>query len=313
MATEPKNFIDKRPNKLFFKHLLRKVFLEDWVTKLVALAVTFALWLGVTGLSTPTTRRFNAVPLTYVISNETEITNSPLQEIDIVVSGDKRKVDQIAKSDVMVQLDLSDVSPGQKVIILSPENVKVTLPLGVKLDEIQPGRIAVNLEPVEEKELPVVAETEGTAGIDHEVYSATPQPSRVRVRGTQSALRDLDHVSTAKVDVEGRETDFIARQIPVSADDPKRVSVLNTVVDVAVRIGEKRQTREFIVPIENETARGKHIAVELYGPKSVLATIDAASIKVEMQKDENGIERAVITLPESIRPLVEIRKPKPAP
>ena len=67
------------------------------------------------------------------------------------------------------------------------------------------------------------------------------------------------------------------------------------------------------MPIENETARGKHIAVELYGPKSVLATIDAASIKVEMQKDENGIERAVITLPESIRPLVEIRKPKPAP
>jgi hypothetical protein len=31
------------------ERLLRKVFLEDWGLKLLALAITIALWLGVTG------------------------------------------------------------------------------------------------------------------------------------------------------------------------------------------------------------------------------------------------------------------------
>ena len=50
--------VKERPTGLLFlKHVARKVFLEDWTTKLVALAITLALWVGVTGLSTPTTRR----------------------------------------------------------------------------------------------------------------------------------------------------------------------------------------------------------------------------------------------------------------
>ena len=39
--------VSGRPTQLFFKHILRKVFLEDWVLKLTALLITFALWYGV--------------------------------------------------------------------------------------------------------------------------------------------------------------------------------------------------------------------------------------------------------------------------
>ena len=37
-----------QPRKLFFKHLLKKIFLEDWGLKLTALVITVAIWLGVT-------------------------------------------------------------------------------------------------------------------------------------------------------------------------------------------------------------------------------------------------------------------------
>jgi hypothetical protein len=57
---------------LFFKHIIRKVFFEDWLIKLVALGVTFALWLGVTGLSTPTTTRLTGIPLSLRFSSDTE-------------------------------------------------------------------------------------------------------------------------------------------------------------------------------------------------------------------------------------------------
>ena len=65
----------QKPRKLFAKHIVRKIFLEDWALKLLALVITLALWLGVTGLSTPTKTRVT-VPLVPSISNSAEITNS---------------------------------------------------------------------------------------------------------------------------------------------------------------------------------------------------------------------------------------------
>ena len=120
---------------LWLKHILKKIFLEDWLMKLVALGITLALWLGVTGLSTPTTQRLTSVPLSLRFSNNIEVTNEPIQEVDLVVSGDKRRLAQINKNDLIVSLDISDVMPGDRVINLTPENVGVSLPTGVKLDE----------------------------------------------------------------------------------------------------------------------------------------------------------------------------------
>ncbi|HEX3102437.1 MAG TPA: hypothetical protein VHQ01_11620, partial [Pyrinomonadaceae bacterium] len=65
----------REPRKLFFKHIARKIFLEDWALKLTALAITLALWFGVTGLSTPQDRNFT-IPLNLTIANNAEITNT---------------------------------------------------------------------------------------------------------------------------------------------------------------------------------------------------------------------------------------------
>src|SRR6478752_8738348 len=104
MPADPERTTSKGSQTLFFKHIIRKIFLEDWAMKLLALVITLGLWLGVTGLSTPTTKRFT-VPLVPNISNSAEITSALIQEVDIVVSGDKRKVDQINRTDLSATLD----------------------------------------------------------------------------------------------------------------------------------------------------------------------------------------------------------------
>src|SRR6476620_6278672 len=147
-------------NSISLKQIARKIFLEDWVMKLIALLITLALWLGVTGLSTPTTKRFT-VPLNFNLSNNADITNEPIQEVDIVLSGDKRKIEQINRAELMATVDLTDLAAGDRVLSLTPETVSVQRPLGVKLDEIQPSRIAVRLETVEEKDVEVKAATTG--------------------------------------------------------------------------------------------------------------------------------------------------------
>ena len=285
------------PKNLFFKHIVRKVFLEDWALKLLALVITFALWFGVTGLSTPTTKRIT-VPLNFNISNNAEITSSPIQEVDIVISGDKRKIDQINKADLIASLDLTDVAPGDRVVSLTPENVYVQLPQGIKLTEVAPSRIAVNLEAVEEKDIEVKTITNGSVANGFEIYSTTVVPAKIRVRGPASVVKMLEYVQTDKVELADKKDDFTAKQVAVTSSNPK-VSVLNTVVDVFVRIGEVRIERKFAIPVSG----GKTATFVLYGPKTLLTKARSDAFKIEMTGDTPQL-----ILPSDLQGPVEIRK-----
>ena len=307
MSSEPVEFVEKRPLGLLLKHIVRKVFLEDWMIKLVALVVTFALWLGVTGLSTPTTTRFSNVPLTLRFSNSTEITNTPIQEIDIVVSGDRRRINQINKNDLIASVDLTDTPPGDLVLTLTPDKVSIDLPTGIKLDEIQPARIAVRLEAVEEKEVPVKVETAGTIEDGYEIYNSLPAPQRVRVRGPVSIMKSLSVVSTEKVDVTGRNGDFISNDVPINVASLK-VSLLEATVNVSFRIGERRIERTFNVAVDGEARR--RATVVLFGPRSVVSGLSSQDLSVELNKSETGSDTPRLNLPIQAQGIVEIRRLK---
>lgn len=307
---EPRQFVDARPNKLFFKHIARKIFLEDWVMKLVALVITLGLWLGVTGLSTPTTQRLTGVPLSLRYSNNTEVTNSPTQEVDIVITGDKRKIAQVNKNDLVVSLDISDVQPGERVVSLDPENVNISLPPGIKLDEIYPNRIPVRIEVVEEKDIAVNARTEGELTDGYEVYEQTVAPAKVRVRGPASFIKSLDFVSTEPIDLSGRASDFTAKQVPVSVSNPK-ATVLEAAVDVMFRIGEKRVERVYSVPVRN--AQDKRASVVLFGGRSLFDGVRPEDIQVEMVRNETGQETPRLTVPPGLEGKIEVRSVKVRP
>jgi len=302
---DSRQFVDARPNALFFKNIARKVFLEDWVMKLVALAITLGLWLGVTGLSTPTTQRITGIPLSLRYSNNTEVTNSPIQEVDIVITGDKRKVAQINKNDLVVSIDISEVQPGDRVISLDPQTVNLQLPPGIKLDEIQPNRIAVRLEAVDEKDVTVNAQTQGELPEGYEIYGQSVMPAKVRVRGPASFIKSLDFVSTEPIDLAGRSSDFTAKQVPITVSNSK-ATLLDTAVDAVFRIGEKRIERVYSVPVRDTP--GKRANVILFGGRSLFEGVRPEDIQVEVSRNESGQEVPRLTLPQSLEGKVEVRQ-----
>ena len=293
-----------RPKKFFFKHIVRKIFLEDWALKLVALIITFALWFGVTGLSTPTTKRVT-VPLNFNIASNAQIVNVPQQEVVIEISGDKTAIGQINRSELIVSVDLTDTPPGDKVVLLSPDTVFVPLPKGIRLIEIAPSRIGVNLESVEEKELEVKTETTGDPTLGYEVYSMTALPARVRVRGPVSVIDLLDHVQTAPVDITGKKDGFTAKQLTVTSPNAK-AAVLNTVVDVFFRIGEKRIERSFSIPVAGTPRKTARFVI--FGPRTLVSKARAEGFKVEITKNENGDDAPQLILPPELVEVAEIRK-----
>jgi YbbR domain-containing protein len=295
------------PRRLFAKHIVRKIFLEDWAMKLVALAITLGLWLGVTGLSTAKKERFSGVPLSFRASNDAEITYAPVQEVSVVLSGDSRKIEKVRQADLAISVDLSDpsVKPGDLVVTLTPDSVGVDLPVGVKLEEIQPSRILVRMEAVEEKEIAVEPVSEGTPAAGYEVYSTTVLPSRIRVHGPRDYVEKLESIPTDKISLAGKKDDFTAKQIPVSISNPK-ATVLNTVVDVQFRIGEKRVTRTFTAPIAGLPARVATFTI--YGPRTALQKLKPDAFRVEMVLNESGEEVPEVSLPPDLQDVAEIRK-----
>src|SRR5258707_10233024 len=74
---------------------LRKLFLEDWGLKLLALEIAIALWLGVTGQNKPVTLRVTGVQLNFLQPNGMEISNDPPGTVDVILTGSKDKLDRI--------------------------------------------------------------------------------------------------------------------------------------------------------------------------------------------------------------------------
>lgn len=287
------------------RRLFRRVFLDDWLIKAIALVITFALWLGVTGLRAPIDVRLNGVPLSLRFSNEIEPVNSPIQKVDIVVTGDNRRIAQINKMNLIVSVDLTDVKAGDRKIQLTPENVNVELPTGVKLTEIQPNNTFVKLENVVEREVPVKADTEGSVAEDFEIYNVAVLPNKVRIRGPESLVTPLNFVSTEKINTENRDSDFTARQ--VGLNPVKKITFIDTVVDVVFNVGEKRIERLFTVPVQTE--KEKHTAtVVLYGAHTIIDRLKPEDLQVETVKTDSGENSLRLNLPSDIEGKVEIRK-----
>lgn len=308
MAFPTENFSQKENWQFSLRRLLRRVFLDDWLIKAVALFITVTLWLGVTGLRAPVTVRLRNIPLNLRVSNDIEITNSPVQEVALEVTGDKRKIEQLNVRDLIVSLDLTDVPAGERTVQIAPENVSVELPTGVRLEKIEPNKIAVKLEAVEEREVAVRAETEGAVGENSEIYSQTVSPNNVRVRGPASFVKSLDFISTEKINLEDRQENFVVRQVALNVVNPK-VTLLDTAVDVNFVIGEKRIERLFAIPVSIETGN-RTVSAVLYGGRSILESLKVEDLRVEIVKNEAGENSPNLVLPAEIQGQVEVRKLK---
>lgn len=295
-------FIHNEQHRLFITRWFKKIFVDDWLMKILALTITLALWLGVSGLREEITTRLENVKFKPRISNDLEMTNPPPATVTLVVSGDRRKIDPIKTENLVVSLDLSGVEAGEQTVELTPENVTVELPTGVRLEEIQPNKVAIKLENAIEREIPVRAETDDNLADKYEIYNIAVIPQKVRVRGAESVVRSLAYISTERIRLEDKNQDFTAQQVPLNIV-ARNVTALDTAVDVVFKIGELRKERTFIVNAKSEDG-AKRVKVILYGPYSIMDNLNPENLNIEVVRNESGTETVRLDVP----PNVEIRQ-----
>ena len=219
---------------------LRKLFLEDWGLKLLALGITVALWLGVTGQNKPVTLRLAGVQLNFLQPNGLEISNDPPSTVDVILTGSKDKLDRIGPRDLIANVDLSDQKAGERVVKLTLDRVKVDLQEDVKVQGFHPAIVAIRLEPILEAMIDVEVKFEGKLPEGYEVAGVTITPAKIRLRGPADRINALRKAITETVWLDGKKEGFNVSHVAINIPDPK-IDILDPAVDIHVDVAEKRR------------------------------------------------------------------------
>ena len=218
---------------------LHKVFLEDWGLKLLALAITIVLWLAVTGQNKPTTLRVSGVHLTFLRPDGLELSNDPPQSIDVTLRGSRDKLDRIGPRDLMATVDLTDQKPGERIIKLTLQRVRMELQEDVQVQGFHPATVPIRLEPIVEAQVDVEVKLEGKLPDGFELKSVSTSPAKVRVRGPADRIKALKNVTTETVWLDGRRDSFDLSQVEINIPDPK-IELLDQTANVHIEIAPKR-------------------------------------------------------------------------
>jgi YbbR domain-containing protein len=114
----------------------------------------------------------------------------------VTLSGPVSVLKNISARDVSVSIDLAGVPKGTHVLPLPKENVKVNK--GVKVEEVKPDNIVVDVDAVVEKRLRVGVKLDRKWVDAYRVRSVVP--STVVVEGPSKSLRDRTVVMTLTVE-----------------------------------------------------------------------------------------------------------------
>lgn len=230
----------RRPPNLF-QRWARKMLLEDWSLKLLAVAITAILWLAVTGQNEPKTLRVPGVQLNFFKQKGFEISNEPPGSVEVILSGSPDKLKDIESGSLVATVDISDQKPGERVVRLSHDRVKIDLPSGVKIQGFQPATIPIRLEPSTESQVAVDIKFEGRLPDGYEVTGFSTNPARIRVSGPADRVSALRKAMTETVLLDGKTESFSLPNVAINIPDPK-IDILDPTVNVRVEIAEKRRS-----------------------------------------------------------------------
>lgn len=294
---------------------LRALFLEDWTLKALALVITLGLWFAVTTQRAPATKRLHDVPLEFLLPPDVAVGNNPLDRVDVTLRGSQDKLAVLTARDLVAQVDMRGLLPGDRNPRLTDKNVSMDLPDGVSILEITPRSLTLHLEPVVEREVLVEARFEGEPPAGYARGPAQVAPDRVRVRGPQSHVAAVERAFTETISLAGRRETLTLPQVAVDIPDHKVVP-MDATVSVRVEIGEEQSERRFAnVPVRSESGgevTPAAASVTVRGPRSVVEALRPEELRLLVAPGEGGRPAARLSLPPGAQGRVELVNTSPS-
>ena len=251
-----------------------RVLVDDLPLKLLSLVIAIALFFFVRG-DRDATAGIN-VKLLYELPADRVLVSEIPSSLHVGLRGPWSRVSRLDEADVEpVHLDLSHIVDGEVRI----HEDLIRLPPGLMVASISPLSFSVRFETRQQKEVPVLARTEGTPAEGFHVGRIRVAPATVKVDGAQSALRGLAHLETVALDITGADGRIKGE---VGYRTPARVRVLGPArasVDVDVVATSMEKTLSD-VPVKDAPRPDMRVTVVLRGPEAVVRGLSHKDLEV---------------------------------
>src|SRR5215467_11670869 len=175
---------------------LKEFLTHNWPAKVFSLALAMMLWIAIAGRSNSEIGM--NIPLEYRnIPSRLEVVGDTTNTVEVRLRGSSTLIREISPRDVSAMLDLSTVRPGEKIVQLTNQNVRV--PFGVEVVRVNPSQVRLDLENTVSKTLPVVVQLDGEPAAGFEITGTSVTPQSVEVEGPESKMRVLETMPTSTI------------------------------------------------------------------------------------------------------------------
>lgn len=173
-------------------------FWDQFGTKLISVAIAIVLWFVVLG--SRNVEETKEVPIEIMTSSDLVASNAVVDRVAFRLSGPKAFLRAVLdRREEPIRVNLTGAKAGLVTYRFFSDNIR--LPIGVKVQSIQPTAILVKLEPVKRKEVPVRLELRGVPPEGYRLTRAEISPNRVNIRGPESKVDALQELVALPVDL----------------------------------------------------------------------------------------------------------------
>jgi len=265
--------------------------------RVLALLLAVGLWIfvnaGEQGSVEPLT-----VPVSYrSLPPGMVIMNRPPDFVKIEISGPRTILSLINPERMTLKLDLSGVAFGQSEFKVFP--AMFNTPRGTAVTSISPDQIALDVDHIVTRELPVHLVVQGKVAPGYQISSVEITPPNVTANGPSRFVAQLASIGTEPFDLRGLNADA-DRKIDIASPNPE-IGFSTGHVEARLDITEAITDREFRgvdVQVKDSDFKfrvnPKQATLTIRGPATKLALLDAKTLAYV---DAKGIEPGSHELP----------------
>ena len=180
---------------------MRRLITDNFAWKFLSVILAFLLW--VITAREPELATSVSVPILFRnIPDDLDIASNVPERVHLEVRGPAHRLTPESLSQTAVVLDLSGLQQGERTFTIHEYNVR-QLPINVIFYRAVPSQVALRFEHLLSKDVPLEPTYAKAPPDGYAVVKYTFEPSQVRIRGPESRVQSMDHVTTDPIDLSG--------------------------------------------------------------------------------------------------------------
>ena len=207
---------------------------KHWLLKLLSLLISASLWYFVVAedrldMTVTIPLELRNLPSHLIIGNQYK------KDIEVVVSGPRRLIQEMRQQNISRPIDLSKAEPGP--LVVKNDEDSIPLPSGITVQRVQPDNITLLIDRLARKDFPIVPVTKGKPATGFAVESLTLKPSQITVSGPQAVLEKENTLNTTVINLDGLDrSDTFQVRLNLSEDLLKLIG--ETVIEANLTLRE---------------------------------------------------------------------------